>query len=109
MRSVKVFLCRGSHRSYSVLTVMTEAIAETTSKPLLLFPTGELGGDLRSIQSELRRLVRYGTAWKAILLIDEADVFLESRQVDGHVSLERNALVAGKQRLFPKIAWVKHP
>ncbi|KAK4670281.1 uncharacterized protein QC763_210320 [Podospora pseudopauciseta] len=75
-------------------TRTAEAISETTSKPLLLFPTGELGGDLRSIQSELRRLVRYGTAWKAILLIDEADVFLESRQVDGHVSLERNALVA---------------
>ncbi|KAK4172396.1 P-loop containing nucleoside triphosphate hydrolase protein [Triangularia setosa] len=90
-------------------TRTAEAIAETTKKPLLLFPTGELGSDLKSIQLELRRLVRYGTAWKAILLIDEADVVLESRQVDGHVSLERNALVAGKKSfLFNSAVIVNH-
>ncbi|KAK4203799.1 P-loop containing nucleoside triphosphate hydrolase protein [Triangularia verruculosa] len=55
---------------------------------------GELGSCIYEIQDKLRRLVRYATAWKAILLIDEADVFLECRQASGSVSLERNALVA---------------
>jgi hypothetical protein len=61
----------------------------------LLFPTGELGSQLSDIQTEISRLVRYATAWQAVLLIDEADVFLESRESGGKISLERNALVAG--------------
>jgi len=61
----------------------------------LLFPTGELGSQLSDIQTELSRLVRYATVWQAVLLIDEADVFLESRESGGQTSLERNALVAG--------------
>ncbi|KAK4171782.1 hypothetical protein QBC36DRAFT_198553, partial [Triangularia setosa] len=38
---------------------------------------------------------------KAILLINEADIFLEFREVGGYVSLERNALVVGKGPLVP--------
>lgn len=76
-----------------------ETIAESTNRPLLIFPTGELGNKLSDIQNELRRLVRYATAWKAVLLIDEADVFLETRESGGQTSLERNALVAGMSHL----------
>jgi AAA+ superfamily predicted ATPase len=78
--------------------MITEAVAEETKTPLLLYPAGELGSRLSEIESEIKRLVRYATVWKAVLLIDEADVFLESRQSAGQTSLERNALVAG---IFP--------
>ncbi|KAK0614011.1 P-loop containing nucleoside triphosphate hydrolase protein [Immersiella caudata] len=74
-------------------TRTAEAISEMTKKPLLLFPTGELGSELPEIQTQLRRVVRYATSWNAILLIDEADVFLESREPASRVSLQHNALV----------------
>lgn len=73
------------------------SIAEETKKPLLLYPAGELGLSLGSIQSGIKTIVRCASRWKAILLIDEADVFLESRESGGQANLERNALVAGIQ------------
>jgi hypothetical protein len=39
----------------------------------------------------LERVFDVATAWKAIVLIDEADVFLEQRSLH---DLERNAMVA---------------
>jgi SpoVK/Ycf46/Vps4 family AAA+-type ATPase len=41
----------------------------------------------------LQRLLQYATIWKAIVLLDEADVFLESR-TDGPDAAEKNSLVA---------------
>jgi hypothetical protein len=43
----------------------------------------------------LKRVLQYATTWKAIVLLDEADVFLEARQDGIGNSSERNALVAG--------------
>jgi len=41
------------------------------------------------------RFQRYASTWKAIVLIDEADVFLEARSsVEGKDSADRNGLVA---------------
>lgn len=79
------------------------AVAEETKKPVILYPAGELGSRLDSVQSGIRKIVRYATRWKAMLLVDEADVFLESRQSGGQANLERNALVAGSLsiRLYP--------
>ncbi|KAL9110693.1 MAG: hypothetical protein Q9187_008024, partial [Circinaria calcarea] len=37
---------------------------------------------------------RYASHWKAIILIDEADVFLEARSSEGSGQAERNGLVA---------------
>lgn len=40
-------------------------------------------------------LLHYATKWQAVLLLDEADVFLEKREdAEGHKA-DRNALVAG--------------
>ncbi|KAJ0382168.1 hypothetical protein COL922a_013104 [Colletotrichum nupharicola] len=44
-------------------------------------------------ERELQRFMQYATIWKAVLLLDEADVFLEKRE-DNPGSAERNALVA---------------
>jgi hypothetical protein len=77
------------------LTLFPEAVAEHTKKPLLIIPTGELGSQLDAIQTEIKKLIRYAMMWKAIVLIDEADVFLEARQNGGAISLEKNGLVAG--------------
>lgn len=42
---------------------------------------------------ELKKVLQYATAWKAVVLLDEADVFLEARQEEAS-DTTRNALVA---------------
>lgn len=48
-----------------------------------------------SFERALKRLLAYATMWEAVVLLDEADVFLEARPEDPSQSAERNALVAG--------------
>ncbi|RTE84929.1 hypothetical protein BHE90_000516 [Fusarium euwallaceae] len=76
------------------LALFPVALAEDIKKPLLLYPGGELGHRLDTIEGRIKTVVRLASRWGAILLIDEADVFLESRRSGGEVSLERNALIA---------------
>jgi SpoVK/Ycf46/Vps4 family AAA+-type ATPase len=45
-------------------------------------------------ESRLQELLRYATLWKAIILIDEVDVFLERRDNKAGTDTTRNALVA---------------
>lgn len=44
-----------------------------------------------SVDGELTRWLRLGTLWNAVLLFDEADVFLEAR---AHGDIDRNSLVS---------------
>lgn len=52
---------------------------------------GELSSDAGELDPQLTNIFRVASAWNAILLIDEADVFLQRR---AELSLERNRLVA---------------
>ena len=52
-----------------------------------------MGIDIGSVERNLTRILQTSTAWNAILLLDEADVFLEQRS--SH-DLERNGLISGK-------------
>lgn len=52
---------------------------------------GELGTDSRYLESELQKILDICHAWGAILLLDEADVFLEKRNMH---DIHRNALVS---------------
>lgn len=52
---------------------------------------GDLGTDASVLDARLQRVFELATSWKAIVLIDEADVFLEERSLH---DLERNAMVA---------------
>jgi hypothetical protein len=55
---------------------------------------GELGlNDIYNTDRELRRIFSRGKAWSAILLLDEADVFLAKRSQN---DLGRNAFVSSK-------------
>lgn len=51
---------------------------------------GELGTDSRYLESELQKILDICHTWGAILLLDEADVFLEKRSMH---DIHRNALV----------------
>ena len=45
-------------------------------------------------EAQLREFLRLATTWKAVVLIDEADVFLEHRRSGTGPQAEKNALVA---------------
>jgi SpoVK/Ycf46/Vps4 family AAA+-type ATPase len=57
----------------------------------------ELSTTPDDLEANLRKILRLATAWDAVLLIDEADVFLEQRSLH---ELERNALVSVALRLL---------
>ncbi|KAF8956224.1 P-loop containing nucleoside triphosphate hydrolase protein [Flammula alnicola] len=72
-------------------TFSAEATSEHVQRPLYIVGGGDLGTTAASLDSALDKIFDIATAWKAIALIDEADVFLEQRSLH---DLERNAMVA---------------
>ena len=67
-------------------------VAEEMKKPLYSMSAGELGHTAGEVEQQLQTVLELSTKWKAILLIDECDVFLEQRSAS---DLERNKLVSG--------------
>jgi SpoVK/Ycf46/Vps4 family AAA+-type ATPase len=72
-------------------TFSAEATSEHVRSPLYVVGGGDLGTTAASLDTALERIFDVATAWKAIVLIDEADVFLEQRSLH---DLKRNAMVA---------------
>ena len=68
-----------------------EGVAEEMKTPLYVMSAGELGLDPRHVETKLQGVLDMCTRWNAILLLDEADVFLEERSLH---ELERNKLVS---------------
>ena len=61
--------------------------------PLYMMSAGDLGLDSSKVESSLSNVLEMCTKWNAVLLLDEADVFLEQRSAH---DLERNKLVSSK-------------
>jgi SpoVK/Ycf46/Vps4 family AAA+-type ATPase len=72
-------------------TLTAEVIAEVTKRPLYMLSAGELGTHVDAVEKKLDMVLEVTRQWGCVLLIDEADVFLQER--DG-LDLERNALVS---------------
>lgn len=68
-------------------------VAETMRTPLYMMSAGDLGLDSSQVESSLSNVLEMCTKWNAVLLLDEADVFLEQRSTH---DLERNKLVSSK-------------
>ena len=45
---------------------------------------GELGHDPKTLEDELNRISQRAHHWKALILLDEADVFVQARSMDSH-------------------------
>jgi AAA+ superfamily predicted ATPase len=73
-----------------------ECAAEMTEKALFSTSIAELNKYNRAwyFEYRLKQVLQYATIWKAIVLLDEADVFLETRKDDVGDAADRNALVA---------------
>jgi hypothetical protein len=78
-------------------TASAEAVAELLHKPLYSVGVGELGVDTETLEAKLRAILDVATIWDAVLLLDEADIFLEER--DDH-NIQRNAMVGVFLRLL---------
>ncbi|KAI1415086.1 P-loop containing nucleoside triphosphate hydrolase protein [Hypoxylon sp. FL1857] len=89
-----VILLHGSPGSGKTSTA--ECVAEAAERPLITSTIGELNQDNISYFFEwrLKRLLQYATTWKAVVLLDEADIFLEARSDNTGGATEHNALVA---------------
>lgn len=72
-------------------TLTAESVAEQMKVPLYIMAAGDLGLDPRSVEMKLQDVMSMCSRWGAILLLDEADVFLEQRDLH---QLERNKLVS---------------
>ena len=60
-------------------TLTVEAVAQETKKPLYMVSAGELGSEPSTVDRRLSRVLDLSYRWDAILLLDEADVFLQRR------------------------------
>jgi ATPase family associated with various cellular activities (AAA) len=78
-------------------TLTAEGIAELLKCPLYMVSAGELGTDPRVLERSLTDILDIAHAWGAVLLLDEADVFLEKRSIH---DIHRNALVSIFLRLL---------
>jgi hypothetical protein len=68
----------------------TEILAEHTKMPLLRITSGDLGTKAGEAERKIQEAFRLASAWKAIILLDEADVFLAKRKTG---DIGRNAFV----------------
>jgi ATPase family protein associated with various cellular activities (AAA) len=81
-------LCQGAPGLGKTLTA--EIYSEVVGKPLYRVHSGQLGTTAASVGAALTGVLRRAMRWDAILLLDEADVYIRRRDND----LEQNAIVA---------------
>ncbi|CAG8663796.1 451_t:CDS:2 [Gigaspora margarita] len=83
-----IILCHGPPGTGKTLTA--EVMAESIKNPLWIIGTNELGIDAVGLESKLNKVLDVAYRWKAILLLDEADIYLERRN---EADLNRNMMV----------------
>ncbi|KAM0796490.1 P-loop containing nucleoside triphosphate hydrolase protein [Usnea florida] len=70
-------------------TLTAECVAEKENRPLYMVTCGDLGTEPDVLERKLQETFEFAVNWNAVLLLDEADVFLQERDVH---DLKRNAL-----------------
>lgn len=72
-------------------TMTAESVAEVMQVPLYTMSAGDLGSNADDVERKLKNILRMIPKWGAVLLLDEADVFMEARTT---TDLQRNELVS---------------
>lgn len=72
-------------------TFTAESVAEMAEKPLYNVTCGDIGTQPEEVEQYLESVLNLGKIWDCVVLLDEADVFLEERSLQ---DLQRNALVS---------------
>lgn len=82
-----IVLCTGDPGTGKTLTA--EVFSEEVKRPLYKVQCSQLGTDEEALEKKLVTVLNRATRWKAILLIDEADVYIHERGND----IQQNAIV----------------
>jgi hypothetical protein len=69
-----------------------ECLAEHFARPLMVLTIADIGIDEANVERQLDKNLVLAERWNAMVLIDEADVFLEQRKA---ADIARNGLVSG--------------
>ncbi|EOO00263.1 putative aaa family atpase protein [Phaeoacremonium minimum UCRPA7] len=72
-------------------TLTAESVAELAELPLYSVTCGDIGTSPEAVERYLNTVLHLGKTWNCVLLLDEADVFLEQRSM---ADLDRNSLVS---------------
>ncbi|CAD6593389.1 MAG: hypothetical protein ASARMPREDX12_007125 [Alectoria sarmentosa] len=75
--------------------IFPESVAEIAEMPLYSVTCGDIGTNADAVEKYLNNVLYLGKTWNCVLLLDEADVFLEERSLS---DLKRNSLVSGKNK-----------
>jgi len=78
-------------------TLTAERVAEIAEKPLDPVNCIDIGTEPEAVESYLELVFALGKTWDCVVLLDEADVFLEQRSLE---DLKRNALVSAFLRVL---------
>lgn len=77
-------------------TLTAEVFSEFIERPLYNVQCSQLGLDVESIESNLGEVLKRAQRWSAVLIIDEADVYVRRRERD----IQQNAIVGVFLRLL---------
>ncbi len=89
-----IILCSGKPGTGKTLTA--EVYSEVAKRPLYMVQCSQLGTDEEELEKRLSTVLDRSTRWGAILLIDEADVYIHERGND----IQQNAIVGVFLRLL---------
>ncbi len=89
-----IVLCTGTPGTGKTLTA--EVYSEVAKRPLYTVQCSQLGTDSGSLEKSLQTVLDRANRWGAILLLDEADVYIHERGEDVH----QNAIVGVFLRLL---------
>lgn len=78
-------------------TLTAEVFAEYQQRPLYPMEISEVGTSVKEVEQNLQRIFARAKKWNAVLLFDEADIFLSERSAS---ELERSAIVGIFLRLL---------
>jgi SpoVK/Ycf46/Vps4 family AAA+-type ATPase len=72
-------------------TLMAEAVADRTRRPLFYLQAEDLGINAAVLGANIKKVFQMATEWDAVILLDEADVFMSERHPQ---DIARNELVS---------------
>ncbi|KAL4938526.1 P-loop containing nucleoside triphosphate hydrolase protein, partial [Aspergillus oleicola] len=84
-----ILLLHGSPGTGKTLTA--ESVSELIQRPLYRITSGDMGTNAKEAEQYLESVLYLASVWRCVVLLDEADVFLEQRSQQ---DLEHNALVS---------------
>ncbi|KIW81735.1 hypothetical protein Z517_04761 [Fonsecaea pedrosoi CBS 271.37] len=81
-------------------TCTAESVADYAQKPLYRVTCRDIGTEPVEVEKYLETVLRLGHRWSCVVLLDDADIFLEERTL---ADLRRNALVSVRLPARPRV------